>query len=717
MQNPAAEPPPPAAQGTKPRGALQRLWPRRIAWRLTLGFGSLVLLILVVLGQTGYQMRVVSEITRNFATGDMQRLLRVQNLSIQTEGAGSALVRLVHAPRNDRVKEYANVDARNRAIDGVIESLRTELQDPVQQATLQRLMECRSVYRNAFIDTVDQIEAEDLAAAARLLNDKVNPALNDMLRESNELLQRERLHVETQLNDAQALFEQAAWWLGGLSVLITALAGALAWQTTRSVVRPLGVLENGARTLAQGQYSKHLEPTGTREVDRVGRALNAMADAVAQREQEIVRVAFEDGLTGLPNRTALLHPPKPPELPFNTLLLLDLSRLKVVNETLGYTTGDTLIKELALRCKTVLAQAGQAGGIHAHYALARLSGGTFAAAFHASSRVAADQIYQQLQEANEVPVVCSGHSVDMSVRCGCADAAGGAQGVEVLLRNAEVALHAAKRDAHPVAWYNEAQEAARLDHLGLLSDLRTAVATDQLQMWLQPKLALSTGKPVGAEALVRWVHPQRGFVSPAAFIPFAEQTGYITMLTDWMLDQALTTLQRWASTYPDLSIAVNLSTRDLQDPAFVARVAAKVTARGVNPQRLRLEVTESGVMQDAAQSLALLHALRAVGMPLSIDDFGTGYSSLAYLQKMPVSELKIDRSFVDGINAAPASQRLVKAMIEMGHGLDLIVTAEGVETAEERDMLISLGCDVMQGYFGSKPLHGEAMEAWLLSNA
>ena len=279
-----------------------------------------------------------------------------------------------------------------------------------------------------------------------------------------------------------------------------------------------------------------------------------------------------------------------------------------------------------------------------------------------------------------------------------------------------MALHSAKRAALDHTWYSAAQEAARLDHLSLVSDLRTAVAQSQLQMWLQPKLSLQTGQPVGAEALVRWVHPQRGFVSPAEFVPFAEQTGYITMVTDWMLDQALHTLQRWASTYPQLSIAVNLSTRDLQDPGFALRVAAKVAASGVDPQRLRLEVTESGVMQDAVKSLALLHALRAVGMPLSIDDFGTGYSSLAYLQKMPVSELKIDRSFVDGIDAAPASQRLVKAMIEMGHGLDLVVTAEGVETTAERDMLISLGCDVMQGYLGSKPLHGDVMETWLLSN-
>jgi EAL domain-containing protein (putative c-di-GMP-specific phosphodiesterase class I) len=288
--------------------------------------------------------------------------------------------------------------------------------------------------------------------------------------------------------------------------------------------------------------------------------------------------------------------------------------------------------------------------------------------------------------------------------------------VATLLRNAEVALHSAKRVAGSFAWYSEAQEAARLDHLSLVSDLRVAVAQSQLQMWLQPKLSLLDGRPVGAEALVRWAHPERGMVSPADFVPFAEQTGYITLVTDWMLAEALRTLQTWQRSHPDLSIAVNLSTRDLQDPGFAPRLAQRVAASGVDPKRLRLEITESGLMDDPAKSVALLHALRAAGMPLSIDDFGTGYSSLAYLQKLPVSELKIDRSFVDGLDAAPATQRLVKAMIEMGHGLNLMVTAEGVETPAERDTLKALGCDVMQGYLGSRPLHGAKLDAWLLSS-
>jgi diguanylate cyclase (GGDEF)-like protein len=694
-------------------------WPRRIAWRLTLGLGALVLMVLLALLQTTWQLRLVSDVAQRFATGDMQRLLRVQALSLQTEGVGSALVRLVHAPRADRVQEYADVDARNRSLDGLIALLSDELKDPAQEATLRRLQACRALYAEAFLATVDQIEADDLPAAARALNDQVNPALKAMLHESNTLLRRERERVEEQLAEARALFGRVAMWVGGLSLLAIALATYLAWRTTRSVVAPLGQLEAVARTLARGDYAVRMKATGTQEVDRVGRALNTMADAVAQREQQIARLAYQDGLTGLPNRTALLNPQQPAPEGINTVLLMDLARLKVINETLGYTTGDTLIKELAARAGAVLVAAAALGRVAPGYVLARLSGGTFAAALHASERAVVEQLHHELEQAMIASVACSGHSVDINLAYGFADCPAGVPplGVGALLRNAEVALHSAKRAAQGYTWYSEAQEAARLGHLSLISDLRVAVAQSQLQMWLQPKFALADGRPVGAEALVRWVHPQRGFVSPAEFVPFAEQTGYITLVTDWMLGEALRTLQGWERSHPMLSIAVNVSTRDLQDAGFAERVGRMVAASGVDPQRLRLEITESGLMEDTQKSVALLHALRRFGLPLSIDDFGTGYSSLAYLQKLPVSELKIDRSFIDGIDKAPGTQKLVKAMIEMGHGMDLLVTAEGVETEAERAVIAQLGCDVMQGYLGSRPLHGAELQTWLDSVA
>jgi diguanylate cyclase (GGDEF)-like protein len=495
---------------------------------------------------------------------------------------------------------------------------------------------------------------------------------------------------------------------------MVAFAAWLGWRTTRSVVVPLSALETGARQIASGDYASRLDMTGTTEVDRVGQALNTMAETVAQREQEIVHQAYTDPLTGLPNRAALLNPVHANGITFNTLALIDLARLKVINETLGYATGDTLIKELSQRATTVVQSAVQAGLIGNAPMVARLSGGAFAVAFLANDRTNVETLLQQLEHSMGASVQCSGHSVDLGVTCGLADCHGEDEHLSAttLMRNAEVALHSAKRAALTHAWYSEAQEAARLGHLSLISDLRQAVANSELQMWLQPKFSLATGKPVGAEALVRWQHPTRGFVSPAEFVPFAEQTGYITMVTQWMLQEALRTLQAWEAKHPELSIAVNVSTRDLQDPQFAQRVEGMLREAGVAPKRLRLEITESGLMEDAQKSVELLHTLRNVGVPLSIDDFGTGYSSLAYLQKLPVSELKIDRSFVDGIDASPGTQKLVHAMIEMGHGMDLMVTAEGVETQAERDTISRLGCDVMQGYLASRPLHGAKLQAW-----
>ncbi|QTN26571.1 EAL domain-containing protein [Rhodoferax sp. AJA081-3] len=702
---------------TETRG-WQAWWPRRIGWRLALGFGVLVALMLVALAQAIFQIHNITGVTQRFATGDMQRLLRVQALSLQTEGVGNALIRLINAPLESRVKEYADVDERNRRIDGIVESLASDMHDDDQAQNLQRLVQWRAAYAEAFIATADEIEAGNRDGALHLLDERVNPALKSMLVESNALLSRERQRIETRLEDAQMLFDRVALWVAGLSVLAVVLAVWLGVRTTRSVVGPLATLERAAKRITNGDYTSPVPTTRTQEVDRVGQALNTMTEAVAQRERDIVHLAFHDPLTGLPNRTALLKPAADAGAAPNCLALMDLARLKAINETLGYTTGDTLIVQTAERASLALQQAAADGLIGPSPVVARLSGGTFAAAFCAPHRAAVEALRERIEMAMGAPVHCSGHSVDLSLNYGLADSGDLSQAgakalpVDTLLRNAEVALHSAKRAAMGFAWHSAAQEAARLGHLSLLSDLRQAVATSQLQMWLQPKFSLLTGHAVGTEALVRWQHPTRGFVSPAEFVPFAEQAGYITMVTNWMLEQALRTLAAWAPTHPELSIAVNVSTRDLQHKGFAERVARMVEASGVPAKRLRLEITESGLMDDPTHSVALLHTLREIGTPLSIDDFGTGYSSLAYLQKLPVSELKIDRSFIDKLDQSPGTQKLVRAMTEMGHGLDLMVTAEGVETEAERETITRLGVDVMQGYLASRPLYGEKLQAW-----
>jgi GGDEF domain-containing protein len=368
--------PPTTPQATAPRIRLR--WPRRIGWRLALGFGVLVVLMLVALAQAIFQIHHITGVTQRFATGDMQRLLRVQALSLQTEGVGNALIRLINAPRESRVMEYADVDERNRRIDGIVESLANDLKDDNQEQNLQRLVECRAAYAEAFIATADEIEADDTTAAWKILNERVNPALKTMLLESSALLQRERERIESQLEEAQQLFDRVALWVAGLSVLAVALAVWLGVRTTRSVVDPLAQLEIAAQRIAEGDYSRRVPMTRTQEVDRVGQALNTMTDAVAQRERDIEHLAFHDPLTGLPNRTALFNAVAGTQVPPNCLALMDLARLKAINETLGYTTGDTLIQQTAQRADQALQDAASSGLIGPGPLVARLSGGIFA---------------------------------------------------------------------------------------------------------------------------------------------------------------------------------------------------------------------------------------------------------------------------------------------------------------------------------------------------
>jgi EAL domain-containing protein (putative c-di-GMP-specific phosphodiesterase class I)/GGDEF domain-containing protein len=383
---------------------------------------------------------------------------------------------------------------------------------------------------------------------------------------------------------------------------------------------------------------------------------------------------------------------------------------------LGFGTGETLIVETSQRLQRVLARHAEAMTF-----LAKLSGGQFALfcavkpELVSETKNAIEQIIKDINLELSTPIQCGNHSVDVNLVFGIALANSDTKNLATLIRNAEVALYAAKEHSATSAWYSDAQEASRLSHLSLLSDLRSAIQNNELQMWLQPKIHLHDLRCYGFEALVRWQHPQRGFISPLEFIPFAERAGYISHVTTWMLQQAAKTLTSWQTQYPHLSIAVNVSTSDLRDQDFPERVKLLIQQYQLQPKNLQLELTESGIMENPDNAIPLLQALRETGIGLSIDDFGTGHSSLAYLQKLPVSELKIDRSFVINIDQQDSTQKLVKAIIEMGHGLDLHVIAEGIETQAERQTLIKLGCDAIQGYFASKPLHGSALEQWLQS--
>lgn len=691
---------------------ISRILPRRISYRLALSYALILCLFIVVVVRSVIQVQHISERSQDFARQDLQQLLQVQNLALDIEGSTSALVLIFNAKQDQRKPAYDAIDAKKKHIDELIQKLGVESGDEAQIMCLQRLAITHQEFRRSYLNLFDEIELDNSEGAKVVFETQVAPARQAFLNESTILLELAKKRIQQRQEEEQQDLDRLKLQVLAISILATLSGIGLAFFTQRSVVRPLNTLEQSALQIAAGNYTNKVPPTRATEVARVGEALNTMADAIAAREAEIEQLAYFDPLTGLPNRTLLLKRFAQDSMQAQAMLLMDLARLKIVNETLGFGTGDTIIVETSRRIQAALKTQD-----HKKTFFAKFSGGQFALSCILSdtqdnTAFIADLV-QVINQQLSTPIICGTHSVDVNLVFGIAITSSSTKDLQHLIRNAEIALNAAKESTQLFAWYSDAQEASRLSHLSLLSDLRSAVQNDELQMWLQPKIHLRDLSCYGFEALVRWQHPQRGFISPAEFVPFAERTGYINHVTEWMLRKAVQTLASWQNSYPHLSIAVNVSTNDLRDQHFPSRVQQLLQESQVNPAKLQLELTESGIMENPSSAIPLLQSLRDTGIGLSIDDFGTGHSSLAYLQKLPVTELKIDRSFVIDIDQHSTGQNLVKTIIEMGHGLNLHVIAEGIETMAERDTLTALGCDSMQGYFASKPLHGANLVAWL----
>jgi EAL domain-containing protein (putative c-di-GMP-specific phosphodiesterase class I) len=274
-------------------------------------------------------------------------------------------------------------------------------------------------------------------------------------------------------------------------------------------------------------------------------------------------------------------------------------------------------------------------------------------------------------------------------------------------------MYAAKRTRSGFAVYQTGQDEQIAEHLSLMSEMRRAVENDELVLHYQPKMSLASGSVQHVEALVRWNHPKRGLLAPIHFIPFAEQTGYVKMITNWVLNKAIAQCATWESLGLSMQIAVNVSVRDLVQPELPQTISAYLSEYGVSPDKLWIEITESALMDDPAKAIATLHKLSANGIHLSIDDFGTGYSSLSYLKRMPVHELKIDKSFVLGMAHDLEDETIVRSTIDLGHNMGLKVVAEGVESLAVMDRLRHLGCDMVQGYFLAKGLEPAELLEWL----
>ncbi|MDQ5897566.1 MAG: hypothetical protein QG612_1652 [Pseudomonadota bacterium] len=528
--------------------------------------------------------------------------------------------------------------------------------------------------------------------------------------------QHQHLHVllacavEPALQPFRALQQQQIQ-LAVVALVLLALGSA---ALGRRFSAPILALRLAADRLGSGNLAEPVpepDPRRTpRDLQSLARSFEAMRQAVQQREQHIGRLAYWDTLTHLPNRAQFVDrlmaqlgecdASRP-----LAVLMLDLDRFKHVNDALGHSVGDLMLREVAQRLEPVVRAA---GGL-----LARLGGDEFGLLLPQADPARVCQVSQAVLAALQRPLDIDAQLVDCSASLGIALAPLHATQAEVLLGQAEVAMYEAKRRLASPQIYAAAMDRGRSGSLSMLSDLRRAVEHGELSLFVQPQIALGEGRIVGAEALVRWSHPARGLVPPMQFIPFAEQTGFIREITRWMLSHSVREMARWCELGQPLRLSINLSTRDLIDLDLVDQVAGLLRVHDVPAGRLCLEITESAIMDDPERALQTLQRLHELGVRLSIDDFGTGYSSLAYLKRLPVDELKIDRSFVIGMERDLDDARIVRSTIGLAHTLGLAVVAEGVENEKLMAMLEHLGCDEAQGYGIARPMPVGDWLAWV----
>ncbi len=437
-------------------------------------------------------------------------------------------------------------------------------------------------------------------------------------------------------------------------------------------------------------------------------------DITEQRmaEESLRRLRLYDQLTGLPNRMMLLNrlgralvESARTTRPL-ALLILALDRFKDVTNTLGHHNGDLIVRDLAARLGDALGDVDR---------VARLRGDEFGVLLPDGDGTFARQVGERILSSLEKPFMVQRLPIEVSASIGIAVAPQHATEAEGLLRRADAAVQAARKVGGGASiLYSPECEPHDPARLALLGELRRALEGNELQLHYQPKVDLKTRSVVGAEALLRWPHAKRGYVSPAEFVPLAEQTGLIRPLTRWVLDRATGDARSWERSGRRLPVAINVSARSLQDGRIVDDVEEALLTHDLRGDRLQIEVTESAVMTDAGRAAEVLGSLTGRGLTVSIDDFGTGYSSLGLLRRLPVQELKIDKSFVIGMAGEGAEDTaIVRSTADLAHNLGLIVVAEGVEDQWTLDLLSSFGCDQAQGYHIARPMPSTEFVGWL----
>lgn len=516
--------------------------------------------------------------------------------------------------------------------------------------------------------------------------------------------------LQKPLVEAMAAYESLRGTLlhAAATTLICALI--MAAILSRSVTKPLRGLLRAASRMRVGDYSGKLEINSRDELGELAKAFEAMRQGIAEREQRIIYQAQYDALTGLPNRLQgieLLRTVLREAGGRSTaIIIMHLQRFREIQSSLGHEIGDEVLRQTAQRLRKVLDE---------HIVLARLEGDQFLIIAPDTDRDQGKKLAKQLAELLDAGLSVQSVNVTLDACIGYCIAPEHGRQPDELLKRAAVAKNDAQHTPARIRLYQNGREARHVRQLAILGDLRRATEDNELKLYLQPKIELGNTQVCGAEALLRWDHPELGRISPNEFIPLAESAGSISMLTDWVIERTIQICSHLKNHNINLPIAINLSGQDLMNNKLPATIADTLRKYDIEANRLILEITEEAIVHDIEHAALVLGELKTMGCMTSMDDFGTGYSSLSHLQQLPVDELKIDRAFVTQLPDNPQNAAIVKSVIDLAHNLGLEVVAEGVETTAALRWLREQGCERAQGFYLSKPMAAELFVNWLRS--
>ena len=518
--------------------------------------------------------------------------------------------------------------------------------------------------------------------------------------------------VQKPLTKAFSFYEALRTRMFQVALVTFAIAIAMALLLSRIVLNPIGQLLLAARRIKAGNYSRQVNVRSRDELGELANSFDAMRNAIAEREQRIVHQTQHDKLTGLPNRVLaleLLNEELRSASQANTsvaIMVMHLQRFREIQSSLGHEIGDEVLRQAAERLRQTL---------DSSHILAWMEGDQFLVIAPGSDRDSGRLLAKMLAKTLDTGLTIHNINITLDACVGLAICPEHGCQPDELLRRASVAKSDAQRAQQRIHVYQNGREARHIRQLAILGDLSRAVEENELKLYLQPKIRLDNGQVCGAEALLRWDHPELGQISPNEFIPLAESAGNIKLITRWVVERSIQQCSDWKKLGINLPIAINLSARDLLNDSLPRFIAQELDKFEVGAESVSLEITEEALIADFDQAASILTKLKAMGCHTSLDDFGTGYSSLVHLKRLPVDELKIDRLFVTQLPEDEANASIVRAIITLAHSLNLEVVAEGVETTGALRWLRDQGCERAQGFYMSKPMPAEHFPGWLQS--